>query len=100
MNMTYLEAFAVDFALNLAGWTLNTSAEGFEALSASQVAVATTSAVSAYAKTRPDYNLHTDISNIIQIAVQVYAEAVQANVITALEALEATQAKEAHALQD
>ncbi len=91
MDLEPLEAFAADYALNLAGWTLNSNTPGLVPLDARQLTVTMIAAVSAYATRRPDYNSMQDITDVIRFGVIVYGKATEANISAALEELDAAE---------
>lgn len=73
MNLEPLEEFAVMFALTLTG--LQEKDEEVEPLTAQQLVVSMMSALSAFARTRPDYNPETNVSSVLQLGINTYAQA-------------------------
>jgi hypothetical protein len=83
-----IDAFAVDFALLLAGWVAYGQHE-VEAYSTDQIVVAAASSIGAFAKTRSDYDPQMDITEAVQLTVHTYAEAMKANLVAQLTEIEA-----------
>lgn len=82
MNTAPLETFATDVALVMAGMLTNSdSAEG---LSPEQLGVVLFSSIAAHAKTLPDYDESTDVSDVVKLGVAVYGEAVYASVMAVM----------------
>lgn len=82
-----LEAFAVDYGLMLAGWVAH-GPDDLVPFERSQMAVLMTAAVSAHAKSQPDYDPKLDITKVVELGAHTYIEATKANVLRAFEALE------------
>lgn len=76
MDLAVLEEYITNFAVNLAALTITT--EGFTPLLPDQLQVVFFSALATYAKTRPDYNPNTVVTEVLQLGVAVYAQAIYA----------------------
>lgn len=73
MNLEPLEEFAVMFALTLTG--LQENDDEVNPLTAQQLVVSMMAALSAFARTRPDYNPETNVSSVLQLGINTYAQA-------------------------
>lgn len=88
-----IDAYAVDFALLLAGW-VTFGQQDVEPFSTDQIVVAAASSIGAFAKTRADYDPTMDITEAVQLTVHTYAEAMKANLISQLEEIEQQELEE------
>jgi hypothetical protein len=76
MDPLPLEEYAVEYALTLVG--LQERDPDVTPLDAPQLVVAMMAGLSAYARTRPDYDANTDVTSILQLGVASYAQALYA----------------------
>lgn len=93
-----IDAFAVDFALLLAGW-VTYGPEDIEPYDPTQIATAASAAIGAFARTHPEYeaNHSMDITQAVQLTVHTYAESMKANLVAQLQEIESLeQASQEH----
>lgn len=81
----FLQDVIVDFVLSLAGWTLSTD---MQPLDRDQLTIAVTACVASTARNLPEYDDNLDITELLELGVATYAEAVAANAAIAAENLE------------
>jgi hypothetical protein len=87
MLVQALESYAIEVAMTLAG--LQEQDPSVEPLDPQQLVVAVYAAVSAYARTRSDYDESVDVTGVLQLAVAAYAQALYAAASEVFENIEA-----------